>query len=161
MSSHKSSLRIKRSADKYVDNNRESPQDSPNIIDKLQRDLQRILQELAKSLKADVATLWLYDADSDQFGLPVRHGVEHHHPSIGPILRPGTHQGGDVIVDDKKPIIANDITNNRFMDGAFARREGIKSSAGFPIIFKDQSVGGVIFISYRSPTILQMRTKKL
>ncbi len=149
MSPHKSSSSTKRSADKYVDNNRESPQGSLNIIQKLQIDLQRVLQGLAKSLKADVATLWLYDAESDQFGLPVRYGVKHQHPSIDPILRPGTHRGGDVIVDNKKPIIFNDITNT-VMDGPFARRENIKSSAGFPIIFKDQSVGGVIFISYRS-----------
>ena len=87
-------------------------------------------------------------------------GVKHQHLSIDPILRPGTHQGGDVIVDNKKPIIVDDISNT-VMDGPFARRENIKSSAGFPIIFKDQSVGGVIFVSYRSPHNFTDEDKKV
>ena len=105
MNSYKSNIRSKSSTDKYVDNNPESQQDSQNIIQELQIDLQRVLQRLAISLKADVATLWLYDAESDQFGLPVRYSVKHQHPSIDPILLPSTHQGGDVIVD-------NEGTNN-------------------------------------------------
>ena len=131
----------------------------PSVINELHGQLQEILRGLSDSLDADVATLWLYDADSDEFGLPISHGVQRPHPSIDPILRPGTHHGGEIIVDTKKPIIANDITNT-IMDGPFAYHEGIKSSAGFPLLYDNQAVG-VLFVSHRRPHAFTEEEKRV
>lgn len=120
-----------------------------HLLDNLHQELLSILKNLAAELDADLATLFLYDASRQVFDFPVGYGIRDQLTFSDQRMRPRRDRVAGKIVRDRQPIVANRVKENPAMDGPFARREGIKSAAGIPILSRQDEPLGVLFISYR------------
>ena len=59
-------------------------------LDRIRSNLKVILEQLAVGLQADVATLLLYDLDTDEFDFPVEYGLRDKSTFMDPHMRPRT-----------------------------------------------------------------------
>jgi GAF domain-containing protein len=117
-------------------------------VEELRSNLETVLSELADDLRADVVTSYLYDNVTNEFYLPIGHGLYDPDTFMDPGMRPRIDRVAGRIVRRQHPIIAAQVRGHRLMDGPFARREGIVSAAGFPLVHNHKSVG-LLFVSFR------------
>jgi GAF domain-containing protein len=108
--------------------------------------LQLIVDKAAETFGADIATLYLYDQQRDEFGDVIALGVtpeffEHPKPSKTGIAARIVHQA--------TPVFSDVAEHDERMSSGFVVRQGVKSSAGCPLIAGDQVVG-VLFINFRT-----------
>lgn len=120
-------------------------------VQRLQRELKHLLLRIAEDMRADAVTVLLYDCETDEFDLPVQHGLEDPETFMDPGLVPGTDRLAGRIVHERSPIFADDVRGHSELDGPFARRERIASAAALPLLSDDGNSLGVLFVSYRSP----------
>ena len=108
------------------------------------------MERIASNLGADVVTTFLYDMLTFRFHLPVGCGLNDQATFEDPRLCPRSGRVAGKIVRERRRIVAGEVPGHMPMDGPFARRERIKSAAGFPLLDGDKAVG-VLFVSFRAP----------
>ena len=125
---------------------------------KLSQTLEGIVIDAKDKLGADVITLYQYDQDRAEFVTP---------PTIAGEIREPLHMQAKIYKDDvaarivqkRQPYFASDAKNDPFILGPrprpgwpprFIKREGIKSSAGIPLMVGEETVG-LMFVNYRTP----------
>ena len=133
---------------------------SEQAIETLRRELDIVVQELATKLSADAVTLFLYDEVTDEFDLPIGHGLYDPTTSTDPRLRPRTYGGAGRIVQEKQPLFAEHVLMHPDWDGPFARLEKIISSAGYPLIHSER-VLGILFVNYRHTHVFTAVDKQI
>jgi GAF domain-containing protein len=117
-------------------------------LSRLRRRMNDDVKRIARDLKADVVTAFVYDQKTARFHLPVGHGLWDPATFKDPRLGPRSRRVAGVIAREGRPIIVNQVDPLSPMDGPFARREGIRSAAGFPLQHRGATVG-VLFVSFR------------
>ena len=119
------------------------------LLEDTKKTLDLILDEIKKTLKCDLITLYKFNRESCKFEMP---------PIItGNLKRRDRVIGGGDLPKDSAPygILELDdplwVTNNEkdsLLGTEFAKREKVVSSAGIPLIVKGEKVG-VLFINFR------------
>jgi GAF domain-containing protein len=117
-------------------------------IDCLEHKLEAFVKEFAERFQADAVTLFLYDSTTDEFDLPIEYGLIDKTTFKDPAMRPRPDKIAGKIAREKREYIGSQVAGHPDMDGPFARRERIRSAAGFPLVHNDTTVG-VLFINYR------------
>jgi GAF domain-containing protein len=115
-------------------------------IAELENKLQDFAEQVARDLKADIVTLYLYDADRDRFYMPVACGLRDE--ITFKTALPRTDRLAGKILKDQEPVVAGDARSHPDMAGPFTFRERVKSAAGFPILLEGRPAG-VFFVSFR------------
>ena len=120
-----------------------------SVLEDLQSTLDSVVRGTQDVLGCDVVTLYTYDQIRDEFGFPpAMVGVR----DIGEVVKLGLvarDSGVGRILALDEAYVAEDAPSDPVVDGAFVKREEIKSSVGIPLKVSDRKVG-VMFVSYRS-----------
>lgn len=115
----------------------------------LRSTLDSIVVGTRNALKCDAVTLYTYDQDTEEFGFP---------PAMDGVQKPELVLNFGYVAKDSVPyriLALNDIhvaettAEDAILSGPFAKREGVKSSVGIPLIIGQQKVG-VMFVNYRN-----------
>jgi len=111
----------------------------------------KVIVEQVKSLLPDLSllTIWYHNPEQNDLILAAHTGLkdeskqEHDRPrNTGAVMK---------VMQSHEPIWADDVnTNQVFKSSDFVEREEIRSTAAFPLVFEDQSIGA-IFFAYRNP----------
>ncbi len=117
-------------------------------VEALQARLQEIIMRLTAATRADTVTMVFYDYETARFCLPLSTGLLD--PASFVKAMPSPNRLTGKIVKETRRIVADSVRGHPELDGPFARREKIKSTAGFPIM-NDGRAMGVVFVSYRQP----------
>ncbi|MEW6606625.1 MAG: GAF domain-containing protein [bacterium] len=114
---------------------------------KLDKLLESIGSKAKEVLGVDVIVIYTYNQQTNEFNLEFVDGVIGE-PSklVGPIF-PETSVKLKAIREGE-PYFASDSEHDSIMGGGFVKREGIKSSAAFPLKVEDKIIG-VMFVNYR------------
>jgi GAF domain-containing protein len=139
-----------------VMDDRATPGSSPHELGQLENELQQFVEQVARDFRADVVTLYLYDADRDRFYLPVGCGLRDE--ITFKTAMPRTDRLAGKILKGRMPIVADDARSHPDMAGPFTFRERVASAAGFPVFLQERTVG-VFFVSYRRPHTFLDREK--
>lgn len=120
-----------------------------NPVAQLRSSLQQDLRQLAEEISADAVTSLLYDVQTDEFDLPLEHGLRFPEYFTDPAMYPGTDRLAGRVVKNMESIVPIDIPVRSAVGTAFARREEISSAAVFPLVHKNVAVG-ILFVNFRS-----------
>lgn len=112
--------------------------------------LQREVERIARAVKADLITLFVYDEQTARFHLPTAYGLRDHDTFHNPAMGPRSGRVAGMVARERRQIVVERVPGRTPMDGPFARREGVHSAAGFPLQSRTGRVVGVLFVSYRS-----------
>jgi len=111
----------------------------------LEQVLKSIVENAATVMKADSATVYLYDQAKEEFYLPVvvdkdllRHEI------------PGRDGVASRVIKGGKLVTADDAINHPILSGTFTRETGVKSCASLPLRVDDNIVG-ILFVNYFAP----------
>jgi GAF domain-containing protein len=127
---------------------------------RLQRRLNDAVKRIARDLKADVVTAFVYDQKTARFHLPAGHGLRDPDTFKDPQLGPRSRRVAGKIARERRPIIAEQVDALSPLDGPFARREEIRSAGGFPLLEQGVTVG-VLFVSFRRAHTFEEREKEM
>lgn len=117
-----------------------SAHDLPNV-------LIEIVQHLKRIINADVVVLYPYDKEIENFAYkPFKDGVISNEKQM--ILYGKCERIVKSISQRKEPYFADNVKGDKELDNKFARTEGIKSSAGVPLIF-ERDIMGALFVNFR------------
>ena len=115
----------------------------------LEQVLRLVVEGALRMIGADSATLYLYDKAADEFSFPVGVGVLDEEEFIQ--SRPKSDRVATKIAKERKRLVADEVIRHPdFRQLKFPQREGVVSSAGFPLVVRD-SVVGVLFVHFRTP----------
>lgn len=118
-----------------------SAHDLPNV-------LIEIVQHLKHIINADVVVLYPYDKEIENFAYkPFKDGVISNEKQM--ILSGKCERIVKSISQKKGPYFADNVEGDKELDNKFARTEGIKSSAGVPLIF-EKDIMGALFVNFRN-----------
>ncbi|PKO12457.1 MAG: hypothetical protein CVU39_23975 [Chloroflexi bacterium HGW-Chloroflexi-10] len=118
------------------------------VLGEIEQTLESIVVGTKKAIDCDIVTLFSYNHEQDQFEFPPKMaGVtdKDHIIKAGNINRDAVPYKLIKLEDYYK---TEDTINDKIMGGPFAKREGIKSSAGFPLVVMKQRVG-VMCVNYK------------
>ncbi|MBI1927897.1 GAF domain-containing protein [Candidatus Poribacteria bacterium] len=109
--------------------------------------LETFLESKAKELRIDAITLYPYDETMDQFGIPFTYGLREPEAVRGPM----TESGVAIKVRrlEQAHFAPNAPADAIMASGEFVKREGIRSSASFPLWIEERKVG-ILFVNYRT-----------
>src|SRR5205085_1541609 len=93
-------------------------------------------------------TAFIYDELTGRFHIRVGHGLRDPETFEDPRLGPRYGRVAGKVVRERRVIVAEQVPGRSPMDGPFARREGIQSAAGYPLLVGDAALG-LLFVSYR------------
>lgn len=129
----------------------------PRTLNELEDALQSFVEQVARDFRADIVTLYLYDADQDRFYLPVGCGLRDE--ITFKTVMPRTDRLAGKVAKGRVPIIADEARLHPDMAGPFTFRERVESAAGFPVFLQERSAG-VCFVSFRKPHTFTEREKE-
>jgi GAF domain-containing protein len=115
----------------------------------LEQRLRDEVVRIAADEQADVVTVFVYEETTAHFHLPTGYGLRDPQTFEDRRLLPRSGRVAGMVARERREIIAERVRGHSPMDGPFARREGIRSAAGYPLIVGDRTVG-VLFLSYRN-----------
>ncbi|GJL65221.1 MAG: hypothetical protein NPIRA05_01920 [Nitrospirales bacterium] len=130
-----------------------------HLVITLKRQLEELLMDVTSYLNADAATFFLYDVQTQEFDLPICHGLIDPSTFADPSKCPHTYGDAGRIVRERRAIIVENVSDHPDLDGPFARREKITSCAGYPVEHKEM-VLGVLFVNYRNAHHILNETDK-
>ena len=111
--------------------------------------LQNIVGQLRKIIHADVVILFPYDKERENFAYrPFKDGVIRNEKQM--VLAGKCERIVKSISQKREPYFADNVEGDKELDNKFARAEGIKSSAGVPLIFK-RDIMGALFVNFKKP----------
>jgi len=110
----------------------------------LRSQLSTILSGLKDTLQADVVCLFVYDADTENFHLPIGIGMRDPDSFYDPRMRPRGDRGAAKLVIQNSSITIERIEDRPELYAAFAHREQIRSMAGVACIFQGKILGILI-----------------
>lgn len=119
-----------------------------------QLDLQAVLRKTAEDaarpdgfIAADVVSIYLYHPERKSFAESVAYAGSPRHPEM---MTPpfGEQAAPHQLLRLGREHVADKVEGDQVFDQGFARREGVESAAGFPLVIGEETVG-VLFISYR------------
>ncbi|RMG60605.1 MAG: GGDEF domain-containing protein [Deltaproteobacteria bacterium] len=130
-------------------------------------ELQEVLDEICQSLVdyfgAAFARIWLYNRESNELRLVSSRGIYTRTDGSRSVIKLGTFKKGKLqrIALEKVPHYSNSIQDDRdspIRDPEWARRNGLVSFAGYPLVLRDELVGVMVFFSRNrlSETILEV-----
>ncbi len=104
--------------------------------------LQRCAQALVDHLGAAFARVWLLDARTDVLELMASAGLYTHLDGAHARVPVGQLKIG-LIAQERRPHLSNDLflDNARISDKDWARREGMRAFAGYPLLVEERLVG--------------------
>jgi len=114
----------------------------------LEEAIERLLSEVCQKAGADAVAFHYYDETHDRLILPVGVGLKN--PERFKSWLPSMDRVAGKIVRSGKPIFAEDAGHHPETAGPFVFAEGVKSSAGFPLITNPAETLGVLFFNYRT-----------
>ena len=106
-----------------------------------------VVEQAMGALRA-VDTITLYYVELESGRLVLGHMAGVHDESAVKRYPPYSRTVIDQVWKSDDPIFAENVARNRLLDGPFARREGIKSAAAFPLEAGEERVG-CMFFNYR------------
>lgn len=118
---------------------------SLTVGDTLKKTLQSITDILVKELNVAFARIWIVDKTNDILKLEASSGLHTHIE--------GDHErlpiGGDTkigrVVSEQKPHISSNIQDSRYVKNKdWARKQGLTSYAGIPMVVEGRSVGALV-----------------
>jgi len=115
----------------------------------LRNQLTPILANLKDTLQADVACLFVYDADTDSFHLPIGLGLLDPDSFYDPRMRPRSDRGAAKQVLQHSPITVGQLEERPDLYAAFAHREQVLSMAGLTCVFQETTFG-ILYVNYRN-----------
>jgi GAF domain-containing protein/ligand-binding sensor protein/anti-sigma regulatory factor (Ser/Thr protein kinase) len=108
--------------------------------------LTEVLQEAKAAIDADCLSLYIYDSAFDRFEEPLTVGVLHQKAMRGPTTERSVVRA---VLNRRRPYYAEHAPGDTVVDGSFVHREGITSSAAFPLRVGQRRVG-VLFVNFRT-----------
>ncbi len=120
--------------------------------DNLNDRLQAIVESLVKYFDARFARMWFYDKKSKL--LVLRYSEGKYRGIHGEFSRiPLSSLKIGAIAKTKKPVVSNDIAHDpRIKHHDWARKEGLKSFAGYPILYRGEVVAVLAMFSRKTLT---------
>ena len=115
----------------------------------LRSQLTAVLTGLKETLQADVVCLFVYDADTESFHLPIGLGLRDPDSFNDPKMRPRGDRGVAKLVLQNSYLIIDKLDDRPELYAAFAHREQIRSMAGVACIFKE-SIVGILYVNFRN-----------
>ncbi len=122
--------------------------------------LSSILSSLKKEMKADIATLYVYDSENGSFHLPVGIGLRDPDSFNDPMMRPKAYRGAAKLALVDLPLCIERTDEHPELYGAFVNRERIRSFAKMPCLI-DRQIVGVLFVSYHSQHSFSKQEEKI
>lgn len=126
-----------------------------NILNSLKKDdnlndkLRQIVESVVKYFNAKFARIWLVDKERQYLILKFSAGKYKNINGEFSRVLIGSNKIGH-IVRTKKPAITNDVINDpRIRHPDWARKEKLKSFAGYPLIYKGSTIGVLAMFSER------------
>ncbi len=121
-----------------------------------QEDLRGALHNCARAvvrhLDAAFARIWTLSGDGRELELQASAGMYTHLDGPHSRIRVGQHKIG-LIAQERKPHLTNEAQNDpRVSDKDWARREGMISFAGYPLVLEDRLVGVMGMFSQKTIT---------
>lgn len=117
-------------------------------ISELEAAIEDILLELRDKTNAGAVAFHYYDRIHDRLILPIGVGLQQ--PRRFKSWLPSMDRVAGKIVRSGNPVVADDAEYHADMAGPFVYAEGVKSSAGFPLITTAGETIGTVFVNYRS-----------
>ena len=114
----------------------------------LRSQLTAVLTGLKETLQADVVCLFVYDAATESFHLPIGLGLRDPDSFNDPKMRPRGDRGVAKQVLQNSYLIIGNFDDRHELYAAFAHREHIRSMAGMACIFKE-SIVGILYVNFR------------
>ncbi|MFZ4699338.1 MAG: GAF domain-containing protein [Candidatus Methylumidiphilus sp.] len=114
----------------------------------LRKQLTTVLSDLKDTLKADVVCVFVYDANTDSFHLPIGLGLLDPDSFYDPGMRPRGDRGAAKQVLQKSSITFERLEDHPDLYAAFAHLERIRSMAGVACTFQETIVG-ILYVNYR------------
>ena len=116
-------------------------------------DLKAVLHNCARAavrhLDAAFARIWVLSGDGRELELQASAGMYTHLDGPHSRIPVGQHKIGR-IAQERKPHLTNDAQNDsRVSDKEWARREGVTSFAGYPLLLEDRLVGVIGLFSQK------------
>lgn len=129
--------------------------------------LQSVVERILEVTRADLAILYPYHQESQQFDLPPRIAGKSQAPDVPQpvVCRPGNIPY--LVVAREEPLFLKDASNYREKLGlaethqsSFQEREGIRSFAAVPLRIGGETVG-VLFVNYRRSQVFNAPRRKV
>jgi PAS domain S-box-containing protein len=116
----------------------------------LRQSLQKCAEAIVTHLDASLARIWLLNEKEQTLELQASAGIYTRIHGAHARVPVGKFQIG-LIAEEKKPSLTNDLANDpRLGDGDWARREGLISFAGYPLLIGDRVIGVIaMFAKHR------------
>lgn len=109
--------------------------------DDLNEMLDRCAVTLVKSLDASFARIWICDEQDEVLILRASAGLYTHKDGKHSRIKIGEHKIGAIALS-KQPLLTNDVLNDpSISDKEWARKEGMVSFAGHPLLVDDKLIG--------------------
>ena len=109
------------------------------------------LHSVIKTIDALFGRLWLFDPETSELELLTSAGIYPPLKTIRPRLKLGEYAVG-MVAQKKQPIVKNNIykaKNKLAQNEEWSKEHGLKSFAGYPLLFKDRLIGVIsIFATY-------------
>ena len=115
----------------------------------LRNQLTAVLTDLKDTLQADVVCLFVYDAYTESFHLPIGLGLRDPDSFNDPKMRPRGDRGVAKLVLQNSYLIIDKLDDRPELYAAFAHREHIRSMVGMACIFKE-SIVGILYVNFRN-----------
>jgi len=119
--------------------------------------LEMIVDKAVEVFAADIVTVYVYDQEYDEFSEPIARGVTeafYRHP------RPSKTGIAAMTVRKGEPVFSDDAESDPRLSASFVKKQGVKSSACFPLRVGDEVVG-VLFVNYRTPYRFQPNDREM
>lgn len=114
----------------------------------LERHIEGLLQQICQKTKVDAVTFHYYDKLHDRLILPAAVGLKN--PARFKSWRPSMDRVAGRIMRSTKPMFFEDAQRHGEVNGPFVLAEGIRSSAGLPLVTKLKERIGILFFNYRT-----------
>ncbi len=116
--------------------------------------------EALVTMGAAFARIWTYDATHDVLDLRASAGIYTHIDGAHARIPVGSLKIGR-IAESRRPHLTNAVLEDSYVDGAWARREGIRSFAGYPLLAGERLIGVVALFAkheLREETLIALST---
>ena len=121
----------------------------------LRSQLTAVLTGLKETLQADVVCLFVYDADTESFHLPIGLGLRDPDSFNDPKMRPRGDRGVAKLVLQNSYLIIDKLDDRPELYAAFAHREQICSMAGMACSYQE-TILGILYVNYRNQHTFNM-----
>ena len=121
----------------------------------LRSQLTAVLTGLKETLQADVVCLFVYDAATESFHLPIGLGLRDPDSFNDPKMRPRGDRGVAKLVLQNSYLIIDKLDDRPELNAAFAHREQICSMAGMACSYQE-TILGILYVNYRNQHTFNM-----